>query len=333
MKAGILILNWNGLEHLKRYLPSVVANSPGHKIYLVDNNSMDESIKWVTVNYTEVDILVLKENSGYAGGYNQAMNSVKEEIICLLNNDVEVTPGWCDAIVQTFQTDQSVAACQPKILDWNQKDQFEHAGAAGGFLDQLGYPYCRGRIFNTLEQDHGQYDTTVDIDWATGACLFVRKSVFLEAGGFDPDYFAHQEEIDLCWRLRSMGHRIICNPASQVYHLGGGTLSMNHPKKVYLNFRNSLFNIVKNEQSTFWVGKLFLRMVLDGIAVLYFVLKKQPQHLFAILKAHRSLYSSMKSLLAKRKVNKRLQQRVIVHSLPSILWSYFIMQKQRYSDL
>ncbi|AGC78635.1 hypothetical protein LX97_02603 [Nonlabens dokdonensis] len=331
MKIGIVILNWNGIELLKTYLPSVVEYSMNHVVYLADNASTDLSIEWTQKTFPEVKIIAMNENRGYAGGYNEALKKVDEEVVCLLNSDVAVTSGWCDVIATRFQADAQLAVCQPKLLDDKKRDYFEYAGAAGGFLDRYAYPYCRGRIFNTIEKDEGQYDDVVDIHWASGACLFLRKDAFDRVGKFDEDYFAHQEEIDLCWRLRHAGYTISYEPLSTVYHLGGGTLNNLNPKKTFYNFRNSLYNIVKNDHSTSWIWILFVRMVLDGIAAIKFLFALQWNHFAAVLKAHFHFYGSLKTILDKRKQVKELKNaEKTEYADLSIVYQYFIKGKKTY---
>ncbi|MGB5981017.1 MAG: glycosyltransferase family 2 protein [Nonlabens sp.] len=334
MRVGVIILNWNGRDLLERFLPSVVKYSGDHDIYLADNNSTDDSVSYVEKSFPKVQIIKMKENRGYAGGYNEAIHRVSNELLCLVNSDVAVTEGWCDTISTFFSNDLSVGAAQPKILDYTYPNRFEYAGAAGGFLDRLAYPFCRGRIFNTLESDSGQYNSSIEVDWASGACLFIRKSVFLKAGSFDPDYFAHQEEIDLCWRIRKLGYKISIDATIRVYHMGGGTLSSLNPQKTFYNFRNSLFNIVKNDSSQEWWIILLLRMVLDGIAALKFVLEGKVSHFKAVLKAHISFYKNLKSMWRKRILQKN---RDLVNSKKSkvlfVVWQYFVKRKRYFHEL
>jgi hypothetical protein len=331
MKIGIVILNWNGIALLKRYLPSVVAHSSGHVIYLADNASTDDSVQWTQDTYPAVHIIAMDKNRGYAGGYNVALQMVGEEIVCLLNSDVAVTPNWCDAVKKRFEIHPKLAACQPKIRNDKKKSYFEYAGAAGGFLDRFAYPYCRGRIFDVIEKDFGQYDDAIDIHWASGACLFLRKSSYDQIGGMDKDYFAHQEEIDLCWRLRHAGFTISYEPKSLVYHLGGGTLSHLSVSKTFYNFRNSLYNIVKNDHSNVWVWILFIRMWLDGIAGIKFLFEGKFSHFFTVFKAHFYFYSELSSLLNKRKDIKSFREVSKVNkSELSIVYQHFIKGRDTY---
>lgn len=334
MNLAIVILNWNGIDLLQRFLPSVVEHSKGHKIYVADNASTDTSVTWLQASYPEIQIIQNNQNLGYAGGYNLALQQVAEDVICLLNSDVEVSPGWCEPILNEFINDSNLGAAQPKILDFNNKDRFEYAGACGGFLDQLGYPYCRGRIFDHLEMDHGQYDHTVNIDWASGASLFVRKKAFEECEGFDDQYFAHQEEIDLCWRLRRLDYTIKVIPSSHVYHLGGGTLNSLNPRKTFLNFRNSLLTIVKNDNRPAYWMILFMRMVLDGVAALKFLCNGKFKHVTAILKAHLSFYQHLSDYRIKRKKLKSSSHHPKKNKgVNSIVLKYYGLGIQRFSDL
>ncbi|WP_194850542.1 glycosyltransferase family 2 protein [Nonlabens antarcticus] len=330
MKLGIIILNWNGLELLKKFVPSVIEFSKGHTIYIADNASTDESVNWLQETYPSIKILQIPENRGYAGGYNYVIPMVSEDVLCLLNSDIEVSAGWCDPMLHAFQNSPNLGAAQPKILDYNNKDTFEYAGAAGGFLDQLGYPYCRGRIFDYVEMDHGQYDQRIDIDWASGAALFISKSAFEDCKGFDADYFAHQEEIDLCWRLRQMDYSVQIIPESQVYHVGGGTLHSINPQKTFLNFRNSLITVVKNDARSYWWLIIFLRLLLDGLAAFKFMIGLKFKHVLAILKAHLNFYNDFLKILKKRnEVQKRSIKSAKNKGVKSVVATYYIMGRKR----
>ncbi|TVZ14051.1 glycosyltransferase family 2 protein [Maribacter sp. MAR_2009_72] len=330
MKIAIVILNWNGEVLLERYLPSVVEHSGDAAIYVADNASTDDSVAYVRANFPTVHIIQNKENGGFAKGYNDALAQVDADIFCLLNSDVEVTPHWITPIKKAFLERPEIAIVQPKILDLLKRDYFEYAGAAGGFIDQLGYPFCRGRIFQTLERDHGQYDDIKEIFWATGACMFVRKKVFNELNGFDPDYFAHQEEVDFCWRAKNHGYKIFYIGTSKVFHLGGSTLSNMNPKKTYLNFRNSLFSITKNLP----LGKafiiIFLRLLLDGIAALRFIFQFRFKHFLAIFRAHLSFYRQFKKMYTKREKTKFIRKYYLT---TSIVWSYFVHNIRNFNIL
>lgn len=322
MKIAVVILNWNGEVLLERYLPSVVKFSEGYAdLYVADNASTDGSVEFIKRNYPDIKIIQNTSNGGFAKGYNDALKAVEADIYCLLNSDVEVTRDWLKPVTSFFAEHDNAAIVQPKILDLLKKDHFEYAGAAGGYIDQLGYPFCRGRIFQSLEKDHGQYDDTKEIFWATGACMFVRSKVFRDLGGFDPDYFAHQEEVDFCWRAKNKGYKVFYLGSTKVYHLGGSTLSNMNPKKTYLNFRNSLFSITKNlpRRKAFII--IGFRLLLDGIAALRFVLQLRFKHCFAILRAHLSFYRRFRSIYRKREKAKFILKYYIVKS---IVWSYFV---------
>ncbi|PQV47836.1 hypothetical protein CLV33_106155 [Jejuia pallidilutea] len=329
MKIAVVILNWNGQKLLEQFLPSVTTHSKNADIYVVDNASTDTSMAFVNANYPEVKIIQNKENGGFAKGYNEALKKVDADIFCLLNSDVEVTKNWLEPIVEAFKNNAEVAIMQPKLLDYKQKDYFEYAGAAGGFIDKFGYPYCRGRIFNTLEKDEGQYNDTHSIFWASGACLFVRSYVFKELNGFDESFFAHMEEIDLCWRAKNLGYKIIYTGRSQVYHVGGATLANSNPKKTFLNFRNSLFALVKNAKGNV-LFLVFIRLVLDGVAGIKFLVEFKFLHFLAILKAHFSFYKHIFGLIKKRKT---ITNKIKYYNKTSIVWLYFVNKKKFYKSL
>jgi len=330
VKTAIVILNWNGKELLERFLPTVIEHS-AHlaSIYVADNASTDHSVSYIKEHFKNVHILSNTENGGYAKGYNDSLKFIETDIYVLLNSDVQVTKGWLEPMVALFK-DPTVAAAQPKIKDLKKPTHFEYAGAAGGFLDQLGYPYCRGRIIDICEEDTGQYDATIDVQWASGACLFVRAITFWETGALDELYFAHQEEIDLCWRIKNKGYRILACGDSEVFHLGGATLPSANPKKTFYNFRNTLFNVVKNVKGLKALFIILLRLVLDGIAALKFLFSGQSKHFLAILKAHLSFYVHLPVLLDKR---LRLIYTRPYAGTTSIIWSYYIQKKRTYKDL
>ncbi|MEZ4873937.1 MAG: glycosyltransferase family 2 protein [Flavobacteriaceae bacterium] len=330
MQVAVVILNWNGKTLLEQFLPSVVAHSKEATLYVADNASKDDSILFLQEEFPSVKIIRNSQNGGYAKGYNDALRELKEDLFVLLNNDVEVTPQWLTPILSAFEKDSTLVAAQPKLLDYKNKTYFEYAGAAGGFIDRLGYPYCRGRIFHTLEKDEGQYNDTTPIFWASGACLFVRKEAFWNVGGFDEDLFAHQEEIDLCWRLQSKGGLVKYFGASCVYHLGGATLAAAHPQKTYYNFRNSLLILLKNNRRSAVWGLLFLRLLLDGAAGIQFLFQGKPSHCWAIARAHFSFYK-----LSPKYLRKRKNQGSSFHywKIPSVVWRYFIQKKRTFNRL
>ena len=329
MKLAIVILNWNGKKLLEQFLPSVIQHSKDAEIYVADNASTDSSVTFIKTNYPEITIIQNKENGGYAKGYNDALKHIEADVFCLLNSDVEVTKNWLNPIINTFNKEVNTAIIQPKILDYKNKDYFEYAGAAGGFIDKYGYPYCRGRIFNTLEKDKGQYNDTTEIFWASGACLFIKNAVFKALNGFDKHFFAHMEEIDLCWRAKNLGYSIKYVGASTIFHVGGATLKNTNPKKTFLNFRNSLFTLTKNANG-FLLGKLFIRLVLDGIAGIKFLLELKPKHLFAVLKAHFSFYYHLNRLLKQR---KSIKNKTNYYQRTSIVVDYFVNKKTNYKSL
>ena len=326
MKIAVVILNWNGKKLLEQFLPSVVQNSPEATIYLADNDSSDDSISFVTNHFPSVQIIKNESNFGFAQGYNEALKTVDADIFALVNSDVEVTQNWLQPILETFKKELNTAIVQPKILDYKRKNYFEYAGAGGGFIDEYGYPYCRGRIFETIEKDWGQYNDTCEIFWASGACFFIRSSVYKELNGFDGDFFAHQEEIDLCWRAKNKKYSIKYNGLSTIYHVGGATLNEESPKKTFLNFRNSLFMLTKNlpKQELFRI--LFIRMLLDGIAGIRFLFQGKFTHLFAVLKAHFHYYH-----LIKRNLNKRGEIQVNAYfETKSIVYNHFIKKRHNF---
>ncbi|MDO6808975.1 glycosyltransferase family 2 protein [Zobellia galactanivorans] len=330
MRIAIVILNWNGEVLLERYLPSVIQYSEGADIYVVDNASTDASVAFIAENYPAIKVVQNTENGGFAKGYNDGLKTIDADIYCLLNSDVEVTEGWLAPIEKAFHDHQEVAIIQPKILDLMRQDHFEYAGAAGGFIDQLGYPFCRGRIFQELEKDQGQYDDTIEIFWATGACMFIKKEVFWNLNGFDESYFAHQEEVDLCWRAKNQGHKVLYVGASKVYHLGGSTLSNMNPKKTYLNFRNSLFSITKNLPRKQAFILIFIRLLLDAVAALRFVFQLKFNHCFAILRAHLSFYRQFRKMYKKREKANFIPKYYLIKS---IVWQHFVYHISNFNNL
>ncbi len=311
LKTAIVILNYNGKEHLRRFLPSVVKfNSAKAEIVVADNASTDDSLEFLKETYPTVKIISLSKNYGFAGGYNHALNEVDAELYVLLNSDVEVSENWLEPLIEKMTQDKLITACQPKINAYLEKDKFEYAGAAGGFIDKNGYPFCRGRIFDNCERDIGQHNDEREVFWASGACLMIRSHNFHSIGGFDETLFAHMEEIDLCWRLKNQGHRIYCLPQSTVYHLGGGTLSAQNPRKTYLNFRNNLAILVRNDYRNGIVKRIFKRMVFDGAAAFYMLLTSGPAHFFAVIKAHLYFYANLSRLLKERSTLKADSQEI-----------------------
>lgn len=320
---AIVILNWNGQRFLEQFLPTVVRYSQPYRVILADNASTDDSVQFVQTHFPTVEIVINEENGGFAKGYNDALKQVEAEFYLLLNSDVEVTEGWLDPLLEAM-SDSTIAGCQPKIKSFHRKNDFEHAGAAGGFIDNYFFPFCRGRIFDSIETDTGQYDFPVDIFWATGACMLIRSEVYWKAGALDERFFAHMEEIDLCWRSQRMGYRFRAIPASTVYHVGGGTLNYKSPRKTYLNFRNSLLMIHKNYQG--WLTWMMIkRMWLDGIAAIGFLLKGQFPHFWAVFRAHISFYQLLPSSRKERKQYASLTKKTPIGKYEgSILFAKFI---------
>lgn len=337
LKTAVVILNWNGIQHLTRYLPSVIDHTDltQNDVYVADNGSDDASVEYLKANFPQVKLILLDRNYGFAGGYNRALKQIDADIYCLLNSDVRVTPNWIDPVIRVFQREDDVAAIQPKILSDQDWSHFEHAGAAGGFIDRYAYPFCRGRIMDAIEYDRGQYNKKTDIFWASGACLFIRSGVFHETGGFDDDFFAHMEEIDLCWRLKNQGHRILFVYKSKVHHFGGATLDYNNPRKLYLNFRNSLWTLYKNYTGSMLGWMMFRRMSIDTLAIVKYALTFDFKNAGAIVRAHFAYYRSKPALRKKRKA---LKQKVKVrHHLEiypkSIVFQYFLRSHKTFSDL
>jgi GT2 family glycosyltransferase len=320
MKIAVVILNWNGTKLLEQFLPSIVKYSPEATVYVADNASTDDSISFVKANFPTIKIVKNENNFGFAQGYNEALKHIDSEIYALVNSDIEVTENWLKPILETFENEPKTAIIQPKILDYKRKEYFEYAGAAGGFMDKYGYMFCRGRIFETLEKDNGQYDDNCEIFWASGACFFIRSSIYNELNGFDADFFAHQEEIDLCWRAFNKGHSIKYNSQSVVYHVGGATLQQGNPMKTFLNFRNSLLMLVKNLPKNQLFPVLFIRLILDGVAGVQFLFQGKFKHLIAILRAHFAFYS-----LASLNYNKRDSfQSGNYYKTKSIVFDYYV---------
>ncbi len=329
-KTAVVILNFNGKDFLQKFLPSVVKFSDSAKIFVVDNFSTDLSIPFLETSYPQIQIIKLSQNFGFAGGYNEALKQIDSEYYVLLNSDVEVTNNWLHSLELLAKTDTQIAAIQPKILDFNRKEYFEYAGAAGGFLDIFGYPFCKGRIFETLEKDLGQFEEEYPIFWASGACLFVKSSIFHGIGGFDDSFFAHMEEIDLCWRIQNHGFKVMYCPKSSVYHVGGGTLNKSHPFKTFLNYRNNLSMLFKNLPFKFLIPILFFRLILDGVSAIKFIKEGSFVNLLAILKAHFHFYWLIPKLSTKRST-KFLGFNNLYKK--SIVWKYFIRNKKEFKEL
>lgn len=329
MKIAVVILNWNGSALLRQFLPSVTAYSQGADIYVADNASTDDSVAVLESEFPSVKIIRNDRNYGFANGYNEALRHVNADVFALVNSDIEVTENWLVPVLGAFMTDVQTAIIQPKIRDHKNKDYFEYAGAAGGFIDKFGYPFCRGRVFDTLEKDQAQYDDNCEIFWASGACFFIRSDVYRSLGGFDGDFFAHQEEIDLCWRASNQGHKISYVAGSLVFHVGGATLQQGNPRKTYLNFRNSLFMLLKNLPFGKLLPVIFCRLVLDGIAGIQFVLQGKITQCMAIVNAHFSFYGSFSKFYKKRGG----RQSAKYYKVNSIVYKYFVQKRHTFTKL
>ncbi len=329
MEIAVVILNWNGEKLLEQFLPSVLAHSEIANIYVIDNASTDDSIKLLKETFPKVTIIQNDWNFGFAKGYNDGLKTIQEPYLALVNSDIEVTENWLNPILETFNKEHKTAIIQPKILDYNKKTHFEYAGAAGGFVDKYGYPFCRGRIFSTIEEDIGQYDDESAIFWASGACFFIRNEVFKELNGFDDRFFAHQEEIDLCWRSFNSNYSAKYIPTSVVYHVGGATLNKSSATKTYLNFRNSLFMLVKNVPKNKLILVLLSRMVLDGIAGFQFLIHLKLSHFMAILRAHFNFYVHFP--IHYRTRSKELKENY--YRTNSIVYCYFVKKIKKFDQL
>lgn len=336
--VAVVILCWNGKKYLKQFIPALLKTTYANTQFIVaDNASTDGSSAYIKEHFPQIQVIEIGENEGFAQGYNVSLKQVQADIYVLLNQDVAVTPNWVEPIVNLFKQDENIAVIQPKIRAHNQPEYFEYAGAAGGFIDKLGYPFCRGRIFNTIEKDQGQYNSNIPIFWASGAAMFIRSEVYHKIGGLDADFFAHMEEIDLCWRVQLSGYQLMYCHESIVYHVGGGSLPYGNPRKTYLNYRNNLVMMLKNNQSSWFPLLFILRLILDGISAVQLLLKGKWRDIQAIFMAHIYVYLNFKNILAKRKqVHKLLKkENATLSSIynKSIVWQYFIRGKKTYHQL
>ena len=331
-KVSVVILNWNGRFFLEKFLPSVYNSTyPNIEFVIGDNASTDDSVDFVKANYPQIRIIQNDQNYGFAGGYNKVLEQVEADYYILLNSDVEVTTHWIEPVIEMMERENYVAA-QPKIRAFHKKTHFEHAGGAGGYLDQFGYPFCRGRILHVTEEDLGQYDTEEEIFWATGAALFIKSAAWREAQGFDADFFAHMEEIDLCWRLKGMGYKIGYCPQSTVYHVGGGTLQTSNPKKTYLNFRNNLFMLHKNLPLVQALGIIFIRFWLDLVALIHFLLQGKGKDAWAVSRSHQAFFINFfKNSNKRKKYNVSFNKKGLYKK--SIIWDFYVNKIQKFSDL
>jgi GT2 family glycosyltransferase len=335
--VAVVILNWNGKKFLEKFLPILHAYTPQNQamIYVADNASSDGSVEFLNKNFPDVKLLIFGENYGFAGGYNKALEQISSDYYLLLNSDVEVTENWLTPLIEYLENHTDTAALQPKIISFSNRKSFEYAGAAGGFIDKYGYPFCRGRIFGTIEDDDAQYDSTIDIFWATGACLFIRSKDFHETGGFDENFFAHQEEIDLCWRLRSRGRKIACVAQSVVYHVGGGTLNVESPFKTYLNFRNNLLMLYKNLPEKKLQKTMLLRWFFDYLAAFQMFISGKKENAKMVFKARKEFKQIKKNFLPARLHNQSLSQNKKIAEIfdKSIVLQYYLHKKHFFSQL
>jgi GT2 family glycosyltransferase len=331
-KIAVVILNYNGKAFLEKFLPGVIEfSSKEAEIWVADNNSLDGSVDILCEKFPSVKLIENKYNGGFATGYNLALKQIKADYYILLNSDIEVTQNWINPVIELMESDEKIAVCQPKILSYYQQDEFEYAGASGGFIDRFGYPFCRGRVFQSIEKDEGQYNEPIEVFWATGACLFVKAKIYHDAGGLDDDFFAHMEEIDLCWRLKNEGYRIMVCPASKVYHVGGGTLPKHSALKTYLNFRNNFSLLYKNLPSKYLKRIFLIRFMLDGVAAFKFLLEGGFNDFVAVIEAHVYFYKNIGKLRKKRKQLKqnyvsKLYQR-------NLVFDHYFLGKKKFSDL
>jgi GT2 family glycosyltransferase len=337
LKTAVVILNWNGKRFLEQFLPGVISNtlSADTSVILADNSSDDDSVKWVTDNHPEVQVIRLDGNYGYAGGYNRALSQIEAEYYILLNSDVEVEPGWADKLITFLDMHPNVGACQPKIRSYASRDMFEYAGAAGGYIDRLGYPFCRGRIFETVEEDSGQYDDTREIFWASGSCIAVRGAAFDQCDGFDESFFLHMEEIDLCWRIQNAGYTVCYFPHSVVWHVGGGTLGYGSPSKIYYNFRNSLIMLAKNLPARHLRRTIFIRQVLDGLAALMLLFREGRQAASAVVRAHRDFRRQKTAIRTFRTITPNPGIFNYPHTVMNkyLLFEYYVRRRKIFSEL
>ena len=335
-KVAVVILNWNGVKMLEEYLPSVVNSMPEYaEVIIADNASTDSSVDFIKNTYPDLKIITNKTNGGFAKGYNDALKELNHEYLVLLNSDIETPKKWVEPVIEFMESNTDIGAAMPKILQLKKKTHFEYAGAAGGYIDKWGFPFCRGRIFEELEQDIGQYNDNKEIFWASGACMFVRNKIYKELGGLDEFFFAHMEEIDLCWRIKRNGYKIYAVGNSHVYHLGGGTLKKVNPEKTFLNFRNNLLMLIKNHPSKGFVLLIFQKLILDGIASIKFLFEGKPRHALSVLKAHFSVYANFNKFI---KIRKELKAEFILDEVTQIypkliIWDFFKRKKKKFSEL
>lgn len=336
-KVAVVILNWNGRKYLEQFIPSVTQYSadPEFRVFIVDNASTDDSCHFIREKYPDVGLIEFERNHGFARGYALALPQIEAEFYVLLNSDVEVTENWLDPMINLMDSDPSIAAVMPRMRSFAAREYFEYAGAAGGYIDRFGYPFCRGRILTEIEEDKGQYDDSREVFWASGACMVLRASAYSQTGGLDGDFFAHMEEIDLCWRLKRLGYKIFYCAESMVYHVGGGTLPNNNPRKLYYNYRNSLFLLFKNISVKGFITILFPRMLLDGLSAIAYLLQGKFRFFTAVLRAHCRFYFSLRTLIHKRRIFNRIIAKRQVSKIyrGSIVFDFFMKKKRRFTEL
>ena len=327
--VAIVILNWNGKKYLEQFLPSLIEHTGSDAVIIVaDNASTDDSLSFLKTNLPSIRVIQNETNGGFARGYNLALKQVEADYYVLLNSDIEVTENWLKPVISMMEEDEKIGACQPKIRSFHHRNSFEYAGAAGGYIDEYGYPFCRGRLFLTIEEDNGQYDDTVEISWASGACMFVRSKLFHQLGGLDEDFFAHMEEIDFCWRLHNYGYRVMYCPGSTVYHIGGGTLPKASWRKTYFNFRNNFMLLYKNLPSKYLFKVFALRLILDTVAAMKFLFQAGFKNFWAVARAHMSFYKALPSLRKKRKKLKHGSMKMMYKR--NIVFEYYLRGKKHF---
>ncbi len=334
-KTAVVILNWNGKHYLEKFVPVLIKNTPNTntKLYVADNGSSDDSVAFLKKNFPEINLILFDVNYGFTGGYNKALKQIEAEYYVLLNSDIEVTPNWTEPLVDILDNDKNVAAVAPKIKSYHDKNSFEYAGAAGGFIDKYGYPFCRGRVFSSVEKDEGQFEKMEEIFWASGACLVIRADLYNDSGGLDEDFFAHMEEIDLCWRLKNKGYKILYTNKSEVFHVGGGALPNDSPRKIFLNHRNNLLLLLKNIPKGKLFLTLFIRFILDGISALFYLASGKSKFFFAVFKAHIAFYALISKFWKKRKglIKQNKNHKEIYKK--SIVFDFYLRKKRTFNKL
>jgi len=337
IKTAVVILNWNTRKQLELFLPILIRNTPDNdsEIIVADNASTDDSVEFIRKTFPSIHIIELDKNYGFAEGYNRALAQIKATYFVLINSDIEVTANWLSPLITLLESDNKTVACMPKMLSYYERDTFEYAGAAGGYIDYLGYPFCKGRIFDSIEKDEGQFSGIYEIFWATGACLAIKADVFNNIGGLDSYLFAHMEEIDLCWRLKRLGYQIYYCPESSVYHVGGGTLPNNNPRKLYYNYRNNLYLLFKNLKGGNYLTVFFPRMFLDFISAIVYLMKGQVSFFFAVFRAYFRFIINLKRLYIKRHIFNKIIARNKVSQIynGSIVYAFFVRKVRSFNEL